>query len=122
MVIAGGQAYVVDPISRKRNVVFGTAIVCAYPIDNRRLVILDHQGIRFEAIGVDGRVWTTPRLSWDGFKNVSVDSNWIRGFAWRFDNTWHAFEVDVATGMSSGGAFEGLATGARRASGDSNAG
>jgi hypothetical protein len=104
IVIAGGQAYVVDPTSRKGEDVFGAAIVCAYPIDDRRLVILDHQGIRFEAIGVDGRVWTTPQLSWDGFKNVSVDSNWIR-FAWRFDDTWRAFEVDVVTGMSSGGAF-----------------
>jgi hypothetical protein len=111
IVIAGGQAYVVEPTSRKRKDVFGAAIVCAHPIANRRLVILDHQGIMFEAIGVDGRVWTTPRLSWDGFKNVSVDSSWIRGLAWRFDDTWHAFEVDVATGMASGGAFEGLAPG-----------
>ncbi len=48
LVIAGGQAYVIDPISRKRKNVFGGAIVGAYKITERRLVILNHQTLRLK--------------------------------------------------------------------------
>ena len=94
----------VDPVSREAKALVGGAIVGAHPVEKRRLVILNHQNIAFEAIGVGGRVWLTPRLSWDGFKDVSVDSETIRGFGWESDHTWHRFEVDIATGRSSGGA------------------
>ena len=106
LVIAGGQAYVIDATSRKRKNVFGGAIVGAHVVAERSLVILNHQNIAFEAIGVAGRAWESPRLSWDGFKEVLVDSEKIRGLAWKWDDTWHKFEIDVATGRSLGGSIQ----------------
>ena len=85
---------------------FGGAIVGAYVVAERSLVILNHQNIAFEAIGVAGRAWKSPRLSWDGFKEVLVDSEKIRGLAWKWDDTWHKFEIDVATGRSLGGSIQ----------------
>lgn len=108
VVIAGGQGYVVNPETREASRIFGGAIVQAYTTDEPSLVIVDHQGISFEAIGPDGGDWHTPRLSWDGFRSVRFENGRMVGEAWSpVDDSWYRFEVDLATGATSGGSFRG---------------
>jgi hypothetical protein len=55
----------------------------------------------------DERVpWETPRLSWDGFRNVEVGQGTMAGEAWcAVRGRWLPFSVDVATGRVTGGAY-----------------
>lgn len=106
IVIAGGQGYVVAPESREVTECLGGAIIQTYVIHNPALIVLDHQGIAFEALSPGGRIWRTQRLSWDGFRSVRIESGRMLGEAWSpMDDRWQRFEVDLVTGASSGGSF-----------------
>src|SRR5262249_27060664 len=94
IVVAGGQGYLVDPGLRRMKSVFGGAIVNLYRIDDKKLLVINHQGLYFEAIGSEGSRWHTQRLSWDGFMDVSVDSAKIIGQGWTLSDSWCPFEVD----------------------------
>jgi hypothetical protein len=105
LVIAGGEVYVVEPTLRRMKEVFGGAVVKVHELNEGRLFVLDHQGVRFEAVGPNGILWSTRRLSWDGFVDVCIESRRIVGKGWSApDDTWRTFEVDLATGRSTGGA------------------
>jgi hypothetical protein len=108
LVVAGGLAYVVDPITRKTREWIRGTVIDVRPIRTRRLVVLQCDGLAFEAIGVEGSQWRTPRLSFGGFKEVVFSEDQIRGFGWRHDDTWHAFDVSLETGQFHGGAFASL--------------
>jgi hypothetical protein len=106
-VIAGGQGYIVHPENRQSTHLFGGAVMQTYRVVQPDLLVVGHQGIAFEAIGREGRVWHTPRLSWDGFRTVRIENGRIMGEAWNpIGGLWHEFEVDVATGRSSGGSYD----------------
>jgi hypothetical protein len=107
IVVASGQAYIVDPESRLLRGKIGAAIVNVYEIVHPRLLVFDHQGIAFEALDPTGNRWHTRRLSWDGFRSIAVVGGEIRGEAWDpIDSEWRAFVVDLSTGRSSGGSYD----------------
>jgi hypothetical protein len=105
LVIAGGQAYVVDPTREDLRNAFGGAIVNALRHPTRNALVLNHQDLDFEAIGSDGRLWKTRRISWDGFRSIEVEGTTVRGEAWDLDDTWHPFKVDLETGEVVGGSY-----------------
>jgi len=63
--------------------------------------------IDLHAIGAEGVRWWTKRDSWDGMRNVRVDSNGgvIKGEALALDDDWTPFEVDLRSGAVKGGSY-----------------
>jgi hypothetical protein len=43
-------------------------------------------------------------------RNVTMDAGHIRGEGWKYDETWHPFEVKLNTGLASGGGYDGPET------------
>lgn len=109
LVIAGGSGYVVDPGRRKCISRFGDFIEGLWEIPSLNGIVLNHQGLAFEFIGEKGSIWHTRRLSWDGFTDLVVSDRFISGLAWSpLDEAWIDFEVDLMTGQSKGGAYNGV--------------
>jgi hypothetical protein len=102
LVIAGGQGYVVDPVARTQLETFGGQIIDVIAVPDG-IVVSD--GVRLEKIR-EGRVaWTSSRVSWDGIRRVQVEGDRLVGEAWSYLDTWHAFTVDLADGLTTGGAY-----------------
>ena len=107
-VVAGGHGYVVDSATRSIVNEVGAAITGVWPLSSPPSLLLDHQGIAFERIGPEGRLWHTRRLSWDGFKELNITPDTISGLGWRASgDTWEPFTVDLRTGRTRGGAYRG---------------
>jgi hypothetical protein len=64
----------------------------------------------FEAVDAWGTAWKSRRISWDGFRKVSLDEGVVRGEAYApqgVDGTWYSFAVNVRTGEVRGGSYSG---------------
>lgn len=105
VVVAGGQAYVVTPTSRRLIETFGADIRWSHDIAEHGLLLL-HNGLWFIAYGRDGRLWQSDRLSWDGIRGESISFPWLSGEAWTFDgDRWISFALNLETGDVSGGSY-----------------
>jgi hypothetical protein len=99
LVVSGGQGYLVDPETRALFQVLEGAIASVHVCAKQQLLILDHQGIAFEAIGRTGRAWHTRRLSWDGFRGVDIGETEIVGEGWNaIDQQWQPFRSTCVWG------------------------
>jgi hypothetical protein len=68
--------------------------------------IFSRQGIALARFSLEGLVWHTRRISWDGFDKLAVDQEKLTGLAWlRIDGLWYPFQVDIQTGATSGGSY-----------------
>jgi hypothetical protein len=105
LVVSGGQVYVVDPDGRSAEEL-GGMVASVIPIPERSALLLE-EGLWLSLIDPTGLRWRTRRLSWDGIRNLSVEANFIRGEGWRYDDTWHEFQVSLSTGDTKGGAYAG---------------
>jgi hypothetical protein len=106
IVVAEGQAYVIEPNERRVTEVFGGSIECAFELKQDGLIVFAN-GLWFEVLAAEGVRWTTKHLSCDGMRNVQIIKDKIVGEGCMFDESWHKFEVDLATGLSVGGACNG---------------
>lgn len=106
LIVAGGQGYIVDPHTRKLLGSFGGAVVDAFPHPTDDAIVFNHQNLSFEAIGAQGRLWLTRRISWDQMRSVERHGARLTGEAWRPDSSWHAFELNLETGDVVGGSYE----------------
>ena len=70
-------------------------------------IVYDRQGLAFVRIGPGGLVWHSRRISWDGFRDVVFTADRITGLAYlpSSDDRWYPFELELATGRSSGGSY-----------------
>jgi hypothetical protein len=105
IVIAGGQGYIVSPVDRKCLETFGSQIEYVKSAPRQHLVLfVSLTGVA--AIGIDGLTWRSRRISWDGFRNLSVTETQLVGEAYSpLDDVWHDFEVDLSNGNVTGGSF-----------------
>jgi hypothetical protein len=104
IVIAGGQAYVVNPETQSLRAAFGGDIAWAqlYPALD---LFLTHNDLWFSALGQSGLAWESERLAWDGIQNVLVTDEQLQGEAWdAVDERWCPFTLDLHTGIAEGGA------------------
>ena len=108
VVVAGGTAYVVDAPSHHLVEHFGGQIVQIIPLSDSGPVLLGN-GLWFTALDANGIAWRTRRISWDGFRRLSLVGTTLRGEAYApfGEGTWHAFELDTSTGAFTGGAYRG---------------
>jgi len=104
IVIAGGEAYEIDPTTRSLVSVLGSNYEDIILVPSLNSIVLS-DGLRLENYSSTGPIWKTRRLSWDGLRNIKIHGTAIVGEAWNFDNTWHTFSVELATGDVTGGAY-----------------
>ena len=106
LVVAGGQAYVVDAHSREA-VSFEGVIAQIFSLKHPDRIIIDSQGLALVALCHSGLLWHTRRISWDGIRNIRIEGNSLQGEASGVDDRWHQFEVNLITGVSTGGSYDG---------------
>ena len=104
IVIARGDLWVVHGESRSAERV-AHDISAAIPVDDPQGWVFDRMGLAVLRFGAAGVIWHTRRLSWDGFKDLRIEGGKIRGRGWGLGDSWTPFEVDLATGRSSGGGY-----------------
>lgn len=105
VVISRGEAYILDPCNRQAVEEIGGCYDDAITIGE--LLVLS-TGTDLRAIGREGVRWRTKRISWDGIRNLRLDSNGgvIEGEAWSpFGDDWTPFEVDLHSGAVKGGSY-----------------
>jgi len=103
IVVAGGQAYELDPVTRTCERTFGAQIMQAWSIED---VLVFSNGLWMEAMGCSGLKWRSRRISWDGFRSLRLEGGKISGESWSpGDDEWKPFSLSIATGEVEGGSY-----------------
>lgn len=105
VVIAAGDLWVVNT---NEKTAFRTlpALEGILEVHNPEGWILSRQGLALARLGPKGLMWHTRRLSWDGFDQLHIVQDELRGLAWSpIDDKWCAFSVELNTGKSTGGSY-----------------
>jgi hypothetical protein len=104
-IVAGGAGYVVDCEERRLvREINGPIDQCWYQPELRALVFSD--GLGFECF--DGRrtLWRSPRVSWDGIRNIDCSDMIVTGEAYDpFSDSWVPMRLDLNDGKLSGGSY-----------------
>jgi hypothetical protein len=106
VIIAGGQGYIMATTQTGPLAVFGLSIDQSLQTEANTIVAADQFGLM--VIGSAGVLWQSPRISWDGIKELTIDKQIVSGFA--FDPThdkdeWVEFRVDLETKHLDGGSY-----------------
>lgn len=105
IVVAGGQAYMIEPEQRTLLTTFGGGIESAIPAPAVDLLIFS-DATCLEAWGTNGMQWRTRRISWDGIWDLGVQQDRLRGLAWNaIEDREEPFSVDLKTGEVEGGGY-----------------
>lgn len=106
VVVARGQAYVVDPNNSSKWECFGGSIETVLRIRELNALVFGN-GLWFELVGAYGTIWQSRRISWDGMRDVSIQGLTLTGKSWFYDGTWSDFTVDLVEGTVTGGSYNG---------------
>ena len=106
IVVAQGQACVVDLESRAVRDRIAVAIEEVIPLPSLGSVVF--RGLTdFTAIKADNSGWRSPRISWDGLRNIEVCETELLGEAYTpIEDGWVPFKLDLLTGNCSDGIYE----------------
>jgi hypothetical protein len=112
IVIAGGLGYVMQPDNEKPINTFGVTIDFTIRISEERIIATDNTDVR--EISSVGEVWRSPRISWDGIKDIKIENEQLTGLS--FDpmdenNEWIPFSIDLKTKEIQGGSYRRYYTG-----------
>ena len=104
--MAGGYAYVIDT-ERPEVAAFVSIRPVVQVVIERGSGLLVFVGFHgMAAWGVNGPVWETGRLSWEGVRVSGVEGGVLRGFGWDMrTDTEVGFAVDLKTGAHEGGGY-----------------
>jgi len=107
LAVAGGYAYLADTLAPDRPLHLPLRPVAqVLPAPDAKLLLL--AGFHtVAAIGVNGLLWETARLTWEGLTLSGIRDNQLHGLGWDM-HTDHElpFAIDLATGQHTGGAFK----------------
>jgi len=105
IVIAHGNAYVIDPKDRRLvERLWGQVDLSVFVQDGRVLVLSN--GIRLQAMNETGTLWKSRRISWDGIADLREVDGMLHGQSWdEIDDCGVPFTVDLCTGEVTGGAY-----------------
>jgi hypothetical protein len=106
IVVANGNAFVIDLEKRAIRDRIGGDITAVIPSPALGLVIF--QGfVDFTAVRANGTGWVSPRISWDGFRNIKVHESVLSGEAWApsIKDIWMPFTLDLLTGQCTDGIY-----------------
>jgi len=97
--VAGGYAYLVNTAQPKEwvQVEYRPVLAVTALAEQGLLLFSGHQAL--VAYGAEGKAWETGRLSWEGFKILSVAEDRLTGMGWDLmTDREFEFEVDLRTG------------------------
>jgi hypothetical protein len=106
IVVAKGEASVVDPQSRtiRECIAHNVEEVISLPSLSS---VLFRCCIDFAAVKADNSGWRSPRISWDGLRNIEVHGAELLGEAYTpIANVWAPFKLDLLTGHCADGIYE----------------
>jgi len=107
IVIAAGQAYVIEPETRLLVKDFGGQIEHVMQIADLDIMVFGN-GLWFEALGPNGFLWQTRRLSWDGMRSILLEEMTLSGEGYDpMTDSWVPFAVDLNSGNAEGGSYNG---------------
>ena len=106
IVVAKGDACVVDLEGRAIRDRIGSDVAAVIPSPTLGLVIFQ-RFVDFTAVRSDGSRWVSPRISWDGFRNIKVHESVVSGEAWApsVGDIWVPFTLDLLTGHCADGIY-----------------
>jgi hypothetical protein len=116
IVVAQGDACIVDPDNRAIRDRIAADVEEVIRAPSLGLVVF--RGMTaFTAIRADNLGWRSPRISWDGFRNIKVRDSELFGDAYTpVQDAWMPFKLDLLTGHCSDGIYEREMAGAVRIS------
>lgn len=103
-VVSNGEGYLINPYEKKCLQTFIGSIEGLWISEKHGFVIF-HTGIYMVARDHEKEIWKSKRISWDGFRNLTYNSESILGEAWSPDDKWYPFEVKTRNGELSGGSY-----------------
>jgi hypothetical protein len=107
IVVAGGQAYLINPEERRSLAIFGGSIDTALAVPSAGLLVMGN-GIWLEAWDSSGLRWRSRRFAWDGMRDLRIENGKVKGEAWSaVDDREYPFAVDLTTGTVEGGSYDG---------------
>jgi hypothetical protein len=106
IVVAGGAASVIDLENRSARDWLGGDIEEVITPPSLGSIIL--RGFTdFTAVKADNSGWRSPRISWDGFRNIDVRDTELFGEAYTpVQDAWVPFTLDLLTGRCVDGIYE----------------
>jgi hypothetical protein len=106
IVVAGGEACIVDPESRTLRARLAGDIANVFSVPALELILL--QGfVSFHAVKADNTEWHSNRISWDGFRKIEISGDELLGEAFSpVSDTWAPFRLDLLTGHCANGIYE----------------
>ena len=106
IVVSGGQGYFVEPPTRRCVCTFGGDIESVFQLAESGAVVFG-DNTSFDAIGPNGLLWRSGRISWDGMRELTVDGHRLRGLSWHPGDRWVPFTLDLSSGKFDGGSYDG---------------
>ena len=105
LIVANGPMYIVDIDACSAEVLEGNG-EGVHEIPGSPDLLIELSGVWLARLGAGGFLWKTQRVSWDGFRNISVAEGVVIGESWSpIQHKWMPFEVDLATGEHAGGSY-----------------
>ena len=75
-------------------------------------IILVENGTEISVCDATGVLWKTDRISWDGFEQLAVEGDVLRGMSWSAPGQdWREFALNLRTRAVAGGAYNRSAFG-----------
>ncbi|MEI6316211.1 MAG: hypothetical protein WCO65_00600 [bacterium] len=110
LIFAGGRGYLMNPNETTPVKIFDHDCMNAIKIEDGRLVL--YGPCEVQIIETNWDSWMSKRISWDGFENVVVDGDLIKGLSFNAvggkDNEWVPFSVNMKTKEITGGGYQNL--------------
>ena len=107
VVFAGGTCYIMNPNIEKPTLTFGIEINCVFQSENGSLICVDSIGIQI-LDNNNGELWTSERISIDGFKDLTLENDILIGKSFDPMNSfkeWNEFSLNIKTKEIKGGSF-----------------
>jgi hypothetical protein len=104
MIISKGAGYIVNVEKPSEYEEISLTPIMGVLALNEYGIIILHSFSRFIAIGINGVIWETPNVSWDGIKNCKIENKRIKAEVWNSpENIFSPVEVLIETGEVKGG-------------------
>jgi len=105
LVATGGPLWSVNPTTEEATEL-APAVVGMWTLANPPRLLFNNQDLNFLCIGSTGVEWTSPRISWDGFRKLRLSDAAMDGEAWSpIDDVWKPFRVNLTDGTVTGGSY-----------------
>jgi len=106
IIVAQGDACIIDREHRIVRDRIAADIQGAFSIPTLGLVVFQ-TFTDFMSIRSDGTGWQSPRISWDGFRNISINDTQLSGEAYSpVGDGWVPFTLHLLTGNCTDGIYE----------------